>query len=304
MGSYRPICLLSVIYKLFTRVNPNRIGRILDEGQPCQQAGFRRGFSTIDHIHTLTRLIEVSRDYKMPLCLTFIDLKKAFDTVETEAVIEALGNQCSYSIYKDASCALREHELNFTTKISPFYKEVIINVKRGVRQSDTTLPKLFSAAFENVMRHLEWEDLGVKVDGRYLHHLRFADDIVLITPNIEQAERMLAEFDKACGKIGLRLNLTKTMFMKNGLVPDAPFTLNGKIISERFSCVYLGPEVNMMNDLAPELCRRKRAAWGAFKNIEGVVKKTNNIRLRAYLFDTAVLPALTYASKTWTLRKQ
>ncbi|XGW34235.1 hypothetical protein V3C99_018229, partial [Haemonchus contortus] len=36
------------------------------------------------------------------------------------------------------------------------------------------------------------------------------DDIVLITPNIEQAERMLAEFDNACGKIGLRLNLTKT----------------------------------------------------------------------------------------------
>nr|CDJ88863.1 Endonuclease exonuclease phosphatase and RNA-directed DNA polymerase (reverse transcriptase) domain containing protein [Haemonchus contortus] len=65
-----------------------------------------------------------------------------------------------------------------------------------------------------------------------------------------------------------------------------------------------GREVNMMNDLAPELCRRKRVAWGAFKNIEGVVKKTKNIRLRAHLFDTAVLPALTYASETWTLRKQ
>ncbi|KJH45486.1 hypothetical protein DICVIV_08458 [Dictyocaulus viviparus] len=45
------------------------------------------------HIHTITRLIEVSREYKKPLCLTFIDLKKAFDSVETEAVIEALTNQ-------------------------------------------------------------------------------------------------------------------------------------------------------------------------------------------------------------------
>ncbi|XGW34378.1 hypothetical protein V3C99_018337, partial [Haemonchus contortus] len=117
------------------------------------------------------------------------------------------------------------------------------------------------------MRHMEWESMGVKVDGRYLHHLRFADDIVLITPNIEQAEQMLAEFDNACGKIGLRLNLTKTMFMRNGLVPDAPFTLNGTNISECSSYVYLGREVNMMNDLAPELSRRKRAAWGAFKNI-------------------------------------
>uniref|UniRef100_A0A7I5E504 Reverse transcriptase domain-containing protein n=1 Tax=Haemonchus contortus TaxID=6289 RepID=A0A7I5E504_HAECO len=301
IGNYRPICLLSVIYKLFTRVILNRIGRILDEGQPCEQAGFRKGCSTIDHIHTLTRLIEVSREYKMPLCLTFIDLKKAFDTVETEAVIEALSNQGVPTQYIRM---LRELYDNFTTRISPFYKEVIINVKRGVRQGDTISPKLFSAALENIMRHLEWEDLGVKVDGRYLHHLRFADDIVLITPNIEQAERMLAEFDNACGKIGLRLNLTKAMFMKNGLVPDAPFTLNGKNISECFSYVYLGREVNMMNGLAPELCRRKRAAWGAFKNIEGVVKKTKNIRLRAHLFDTAVLPALTYASETWTLRKQ
>uniref|UniRef100_A0A7I4YYC4 Reverse transcriptase domain-containing protein n=1 Tax=Haemonchus contortus TaxID=6289 RepID=A0A7I4YYC4_HAECO len=202
IGNYRPIYQLSVIYKLFTRVILNRIGRILDEGQPCEQAGFRRGFSTIDHIHTLTRLIEVSREYKMPLCLTFIDLKKAFDTVETEAVIEALGNQ---GVPRQYIRMLRELYDSFTTRISPLYKEVIVNVKRGVRQGDTISPKIFSAALENIMRHLEWEDLGVKVDGRYLHHLRFADDIVLITPNIEQVERMLAEFDSACGKIGLRL---------------------------------------------------------------------------------------------------
>uniref|UniRef100_A0A7I4YE67 Reverse transcriptase domain-containing protein n=1 Tax=Haemonchus contortus TaxID=6289 RepID=A0A7I4YE67_HAECO len=227
---------------------------------------------------------------------------------------------------------LRELYDSFTTRISLFYKEVIVHVKRGVRQGDTISPKLFSAALENIVRHLEWEDLGVKVDGRFLHPLRFAGDIVLITPYIEQAERMLAEFDSACGKMendivlitpnieqaermlaefdsacgwtGLRLNLAQTMFTKNGLVPDAPFTLNGTDISECSSYVYLGRDVNTMDDLAPELCRGKRAAWGTFKNIEGVVKKTKNIWLRAHLFDTSVLPALTYASETWSLRKQ
>ncbi|XGW09071.1 hypothetical protein V3C99_011407, partial [Haemonchus contortus] len=107
---------------------------------------------------------------------------KAFDTVETEAEIEALGNQGEPTQYIRM---LRELYDNFTPRISPFYNKVIINVKRGAQQGDTIPPKLFSAALENIMRHSEWEDLEVKVDGRYLHCLRSADDIVLITPYIE-----------------------------------------------------------------------------------------------------------------------
>uniref|UniRef100_A0A7I4Z4N4 Reverse transcriptase domain-containing protein n=1 Tax=Haemonchus contortus TaxID=6289 RepID=A0A7I4Z4N4_HAECO len=187
------------------------MGRILDEGQPCEQAGFRGGFTAINHIHTVARLIEVSREYKIPLCLTFIDLKKSFDTVEIEAVIEALGNQ----------------------GVPTRYIRMLQKGSTGRCQ----LAKLFSAAPKNIIRGLEWEDLGAKVGNRYLHHLRIADDIVLITPNIEQVEQVLAELDNACGKIDSRLNLTKTMLMKNGTVPDVPFMLNGKNISEWSSYV-------------------------------------------------------------------
>ncbi|KAK6764993.1 hypothetical protein RB195_025071 [Necator americanus] len=154
------------------------------------------------------------------------------------------------------------------------------------------------------MRKLEWDDMGVKVDSRQVHHLRFADDIVLITPSISQVERMLNEFDETCGCICLQLNLDKTMFMRNGWVTNAPFTLNGTDISECTSYVYLGRELNMMDNLTPELGWRRRAAWGAYKSIENVMKKTRNTRLRAHLFNTTVLPALTYASETWAFRKQ
>ncbi|KAK6762397.1 hypothetical protein RB195_023204 [Necator americanus] len=141
-------------------------------------------------------------------------------------------------------------------------------------------------------------------EGRQLHHLRFADDIVRITPSMSQAERMLTEFDETSGCIGLQLNLDKTMFMRNGWVSDAPFTLKGTNISECTSYVYLGRELNMMNDLTPELGRRRREAWGEYKSIDDGVKKTRNTRLRAHLFNTTVLPALTYASETWAFRKQ
>uniref|UniRef100_A0A0K0D0X3 40S ribosomal protein S15a n=1 Tax=Angiostrongylus cantonensis TaxID=6313 RepID=A0A0K0D0X3_ANGCA len=64
IGNHRPICLLFVVQKLFTRVILNGIGRTLEEGQPCEKAGIRKGFGTMDHVHTITRLIEVSQEYK------------------------------------------------------------------------------------------------------------------------------------------------------------------------------------------------------------------------------------------------
>ncbi|KAK6756717.1 hypothetical protein RB195_014882 [Necator americanus] len=60
----------------------------------------------------------------------------------------------------------------------------------------------------------------------------------------------------------------------------------------------------MKNDLTPELVRRRRNAWGAYTSIEDVVKRTSNTWLRAHLFNTIVLPTLTYASETWAFRKQ
>ncbi|KAE9412932.1 hypothetical protein Angca_010136, partial [Angiostrongylus cantonensis] len=93
IGNYRPIYLLSFVYKLFTRVILNKIDRTLNEGQLCEKAGFREGFSMMDHIDTISNLIKVSREYKRPLCLTFIDLQKAFDSTEIEAIVETLGSQ-------------------------------------------------------------------------------------------------------------------------------------------------------------------------------------------------------------------
>ncbi|XGW22744.1 hypothetical protein V3C99_005177 [Haemonchus contortus] len=190
----------------------------------------------------------------MRLCLTFIELKKAFDTVEAEAVIEAMGNRGFPTQY---TRTLQELYDNFTARISPFYKEVISNVKRGVRQGDTISPKFFQCRSREY-----YASFGI-------------DDIVLITPNIVQAKRMLAEFHSACGRIGLRLNLTKAM--------------SGSQHDERPSSGAVQKETRRV---------------GSIQEYRGAVKKTKNIRLRAHLFDTAVLPALTYTSETWTLRKQ
>ncbi|XP_029640405.1 uncharacterized protein LOC115215385 [Octopus sinensis] len=87
LKNYRPICLLSHVCKLFTNIILNRLSRRLDEQQPREQAGFRKNYSTMDHIFALTQLLERANEYKLPLCVAFIDYEKAFDSVETNAVL-------------------------------------------------------------------------------------------------------------------------------------------------------------------------------------------------------------------------
>lgn len=97
--NYRLISLLSNIYKLFTKIITSRLERVLDDNQPREQAGFRKNFSTVDHIHTLCQLKEKCQEYNIPLCLAFVDYEKAFDSVETNAVLKALMEQGVSSRY-------------------------------------------------------------------------------------------------------------------------------------------------------------------------------------------------------------
>ncbi|VDO90361.1 unnamed protein product [Heligmosomoides polygyrus] len=128
------------------------------------------------------------------------------------------------------------------------------------------------------MRELEREDMGVKVDGRQLHHLRFAEDIVLITPSISHAERMLADFDRVCGNVGLQLNLTKTMFMRNG-VSDVLKKEKIRLNKERAICLDVRALTRILR-LAYDSCTE----WTEF------ICATETIRRYKPIEDNCILP--------------
>ena len=81
--NYRPISLLSHSYKIFTRLLQTRIERTLDENQPREQAGFRKGHSTTDHLQALNQIIEKSNECSLPLCIGFIVTKKPLTQLNT-----------------------------------------------------------------------------------------------------------------------------------------------------------------------------------------------------------------------------
>ncbi|KAK6755348.1 hypothetical protein RB195_013992 [Necator americanus] len=278
LRNYPPICLLS------------------DEAQPQEQAGFRQGFSCLDHIQTVSRVIEVCREYRLLLVLTYVDYEKAFDSVETNAILSALVDQGVDASYVRtlANCYDR-----CTTKIQLFHRPLTIPIGKGVRQGDTISPKLFTAALQWIMKSLSWEERGIRVGGRFLSNLRFADDIVLFSSSTNEAETMLNELNEEGKRIGLRINRKKTQFMKNAYCEDGGVQLEGSQIVETPSYVYLRRSMNMENDLKEELNRRMRAAWAAFAAVREATDQLTDQDLRAHLFDSTVLPALCYAAETW-----
>ena len=65
----------------------------IEEQQSVEQAGFRKGFTTTDHIHVVNQVIEKTRELNKKVYLAFIDYKKAFDKVNHKYMLKALRNQ-------------------------------------------------------------------------------------------------------------------------------------------------------------------------------------------------------------------
>ncbi|EFO97114.1 hypothetical protein CRE_30476 [Caenorhabditis remanei] len=315
LENYRPICLLPVLYKVFTKCILNRIRKSLEEAQPVEQAGFRRSFSTIDHIHSVQRLLEVGREYHIPITMVFIDFKKAFDTIEPTALWESLKTQGIDSVYIKL---LKECYNDCSTTITPFYNPVNIPITRGVRQGDPISPNLFSACLESAFRRMSWPHLkedkddydnspGIRINGRNLTHLRFADDIILISKTPQIAEKMLQELVNSCETVGLEINASKTKVLRNKFASSHQIHIRKNntmsAIEDVEEYVYLGRLLNTKNDLEPEIHRRRRSAWAALNNIKNTTNALTCPKIRAQLFDSIVLPALTYGSETWTFTK-
>ena len=222
--NYRPICLLSNMYKLFTKIITTRLEKKLDENQPREQAGFRIKYSKTDHIHAINQLKEKCREYNIPLCVAFVDYEKAFDSVQTQAIFTSLQEQgiedvyieIVKDIYTDSSVTVHLHK-----------ESEKIRIKRGVRHGDTISPKLFTATLESIFRRLNWENKGVKIDGEFLSTLRFADDIFLCTETPQELQQMLQELSDESRRMGLKMNITKTKVM---VVDSTPINVNNVLI--------------------------------------------------------------------------
>ncbi|MFH4976987.1 hypothetical protein AB6A40_003696 [Gnathostoma spinigerum] len=87
----------------------------------------------MDHIFILNQMIERAREYRLPLCLLFVDYEKAFDNVEINAVWNALKSQ---GVKDSCIKILAEANSGCTTDINVFGSPIKIPIANGVRQGD------------------------------------------------------------------------------------------------------------------------------------------------------------------------
>ncbi|KAK6755893.1 hypothetical protein RB195_014344 [Necator americanus] len=122
--------------------------------------------------------------------------------------------------------------------------------------------------------------MEVKFDDPHLQHFRFPSNIARITSSIRR---------NGCWSNLIKLNLDKTMFMRNGRVSDGfrcPIHAKRNKHMRMLQLCISRSRNQHTEGLTSELGRRKRTAWGAFKTIDDVVERAENIRLHAHLFTT------------------
>lgn len=299
--NYRPLSLLTNFYKILTGIITRRIENKLENTQSKEQAGFRRSFSTMDHIHVIRELIERHEEYEMPLCLAFVDYEKAFDSVKTSAVLTSLSK-----INIETTCIklLQTIYQNATATVAMNDQKATIHLKKGVRQGDTISPKLFIAVLEEVFNEINWNGKGIIINDERLNHLRFADDIVLISNSTKELNDMIEELDKVSIQVGLKMNLQKTKVMFNACIKKENIKIQDNIIEEVQKYVYLGQEMTMNSNMENEINRRIRAGWATFGMNSIIFKSKMPLHLKRKVFNQCVLPAMTYGCETWSLTKR
>ena len=91
-------------------------------------------------------------------------------------------------------------------------------VGKGVHQDYVLLPCLFNLYAEYIMRNvgLDEAQAGIKIAGRNINNLRYADDITLMAESEEELKNPLMKMKEESEKVGLKLNIQKTKIMASG----------------------------------------------------------------------------------------
>ncbi|CAI5459677.1 unnamed protein product [Closterium sp. Yama58-4] len=212
--NYRPITLLSSVYKVLARVVADRIKKVLHEVISTEQYGFLLGRRLSDAVGLVADVIEAAKHKDEDWYILLVDFKKAFDSVSRSflfGVLEKIGFPHRFIRWIQGL-----HENTTTSLLINGWMGDAVEVVSGVRQGCPLAPYLFLCAVEPLAQEAASRNLGLTGEGRRLAYLGYADDTTLLLEGdaqIEEAEKLLEKFE---GDSGLATNKGKSVVLQLG----------------------------------------------------------------------------------------
>ena len=205
-----------------------RLQQYVNRELPDVQAGFRKSRGTRDQIANIHWIMEKGREFQKNIYFCFIDCAKAFDYVDQNKLWKSLKEM---RIPDHLTCLLRNLYAGQEVTVRTGYGTTDwFQTGKGVRQSCTLSPCLFNFYAEYIMRNTQLEEAqaGMKIAGRNINNLRYADDTALMAESEDELKSLLMKVKVENEKVGLKLNIQITKIMVSG--PITSWEIDGETV--------------------------------------------------------------------------
>ena len=147
---------------------------------------------------------------------------------------------------------------------------------------------------------LEEAQAGVKIAGRNINNLRYADDATLMAES-EELKSLLMKVKEESEKVGLKLNIQKTKFMASG--PITSWQTDGETVETVADLIFLGSKITADGDCSHEI--KRRLLWKESYDQPRQHTQSRDITLptKVCLVKAMVSPVVMYGCESWTVKK-
>jgi hypothetical protein len=308
-GNYRPIALLSHLGKLFGSIIECRLADWAERTMALadEQGGFRRHRGTPDLIFMLREIILERKARGRPTLTTFIDARKAYDSVWREGNYVRLHD---LGIRGKLWRQIQAMNKNSESRIRlPFGETEWFKVTRGVAQGAVESPFLYSCFINGLAEDLKERGLGVRIAGILTPLLMYADDIVLIASGVSELRAMNQVATNYAFANRYQFNGKKSNVMAfytnptvTKQVQDEPWVLFGEAVKVSTSYKYLGVDLlSNLNNWDPYFQRTIAKARRVSQDLTWFCRRDAGLlpRSAATLWKAIVRPVLEYAAELW-----
>ena len=177
-------------------------------------------------------------------------------------------------------------------------------IRKGVHQGYILSPCLFNLYAEDIMRNarLDEAQAGIKIAGRNINNLRYADDNTLMAEIEEELKNLLMKVKEESEEVGLKLNIQKTKLMASS--PITSWEIEGETMETVTDFIFLGSKITADGDCSNEIKRLLLLGRKVMINLDSILKSRDiTLPTKIPVVKAVVFSVVMYGCENWTIKK-